>query len=76
MTRFEYVNNNLERIRVETKYGLVSSSILRHFEIYCRFDYYRKQGYTVRDAAIYAGEDMRVSDRWVLKIIKQQKESV
>ena len=76
MTRFEYVNNNLERIKVETKYGLVSLSILRHYEIYCRFDYYRKQGHPVRDAAIFTGEDMEVSEGWVFQIIKQQKESV
>jgi hypothetical protein len=70
MTRFTYINQHIETIKFEIKIGLISPTVLRHWEIYCRFDYYRKLGETVGMSVIYTGDDLKVDDRRIYKIKK------
>lgn len=73
MTRFSYINQNIDRIKNETRMGIISTSIIRHYGIYARYDVYRQQGYSARQSAFYAGEDFKVEDRTVFRIIKNME---
>ncbi len=68
MTVFNYINTNIERIKYDVSIGLIDKCIIRRFEIYCRYDQYRKQGYNVSDSALFAGDDFNISDSRVFAI--------
>jgi hypothetical protein len=70
MNRFQYINQNIARIKVDVRIGITSSYILRHFEVYSRYDYYRRLGHNVRSSAMYAGDDFRINETYVFKIKK------
>jgi len=75
MTVFNYINTNIERIKYDVSIGLIDKCIIRRFEIYCRYDQYRKQGYGIMDAALFAGDDFNISDKRVYAIrTKMEKE--
>jgi len=76
MTRYSYINKNIERIKYEIKIGLISPTILKHWEIYSRFDYYIKAGNTISNAALFAGDDNNVDSSWVFKIKNQMESEV
>lgn len=76
MTYFNYINSNLERIKYEVDIGLIPILVLRHWQIYSRYDYYRKLKYGVRTSVFYTGEDMKVSENWVYIIIKRMEKEV
>ncbi len=76
MTRFSYINQNLDRIKNEIKLGLISPCTLKHYGIYARYDYYRKINNSVTISAIFAAEDFKVNDRWVYKIIKNMETEI
>jgi hypothetical protein len=76
MILFKYVSDNIERIRKETRMGLMPSSILRHWQIYGRFDYYKKAGNNTINAVFYASEDMKVSESCVYKIMKTMETEI
>ena len=69
MTKFEYINTNLPHIRSEVRKGLIPVGTIKHYEVYSRYDHYLKQGYDKSKAINFAGEDLRVSDRQVYRII-------
>jgi hypothetical protein len=73
MTLFAFINQDLDRVKHYIRIGLMSPTILHHFEIYSRFDYYRRQGRNYRDSILCAGCDHRVSDRWVSKVVKKME---
>ncbi len=76
MTFYQYINANIDRIRVEIRMGLITTSILRHWEIYSRFDYYRRAGNNVRSAVLYTSADLRISNRGVFRIVKRMESNV
>lgn len=76
MTRFWYINANLEKIKEEVKLGIVSPCVLKHYEIYSRYDYYRKLGHNVRLSALFTGDDHKVEDRTVFRIIKNMEADI
>lgn len=76
MTVFIYIGQNLERIREEAALGLIKSSVMLHFEIYSRYDYYRKSDYGVSDSALYTADDYKISERWVYKVIKRMEREI
>jgi hypothetical protein len=73
MTLFTYINNNIVRIKYDIKIGLIPCSILHHWAIYSRYDYYKKLGNSICLAAFFTAEDLKVSEIWV-KIIKKRME--
>jgi len=76
MTRFEYVSGNIERIKKEIKLGLVSTSVLSHYAIYSRYEYYRRLGNNVSRAVLFTSDSMCVSERCVFNIIKSMEENI
>ena len=79
MTKFEYINTNIlnpKGIREQVKLGILPASIIRHFELYCRYDYYRKQGYKKYMAVGFISEDYRLHDVTILRIIKNMEREV
>ena len=76
MTLYTYINENIDRIRVEIKAGIIPCSLLRHWEIYSRYHAYLKTGANITTAAIWTGSDFRVSDRWVKYVIKNMEKAI
>ena len=76
MTRFQYINTNLERIKIDVRIGIVSTYTLSHFAAYSRFDYYRKQGFNICDSISCACQDMNVSERCMYVIKKKMEEEI
>jgi len=73
LTRYEYINENFERIKNDVGLCITPSCVIKHFAIYGRYIYYRKQGYEIMESAIYAGDDFKMTDRSVFTIIKQME---
>ena len=79
MNKFQFINNNLltpKGIKDQVKLGIIPSGIIRHFEIYSRFDYYKKQGYNVTTSAFYVSEDFRITEGCVYKIKKSMETEI
>jgi|GEM_PF-2053252 len=70
MTLYEYINENIDRIKVEIKMGLISTSIISGLEIYSRYKYYTIRDYKCSLSVLYTAQDFNISNRWVYKIIK------
>jgi hypothetical protein len=76
MNLYGYINDNIDRIRRETRLGLMPTSNLRHWEIYGRYDAHKKMGCGKCDAVLNTSGDMRVSERVIFKIIKKMEQQV
>jgi hypothetical protein len=76
MTVFAYISTNLDRMRREAALGLVPCSIFRHWEIYSRYDTYRKMQHSTVMAVLHTATDMHVSESSVFKIIKKMEREV
>ncbi|MCJ7447912.1 MAG: hypothetical protein MUO72_09475 [Bacteroidales bacterium] len=76
MTRFQYINTNIEQIKKEIKLGLISTTVLNHYAIYSRYDYYRRLGNYVGYAVLFTSESCKVSERFVYKIIKDMESEI
>jgi hypothetical protein len=74
MTTFTYINTNIDRIRKEIKAGIIPCTILLHWEIYSRYDIYRKMGHNTVMAVFFVAEQYKVSEILVYKI-KRKMES-
>lgn len=70
MTKFQYINENLETIKQETKMGFIPIDVLHHYAIYCRYDAYRKQNNNVSDSVFFTSEDFKIGERTIYRIIK------
>ena len=79
MNRFEFINKNLlspDGIIEQIRLGILPLSVRRHFEIYSKFDYYKKQGYNISKAVFYVSEDFRVTEDTVYKIKKSMETEI
>ncbi len=76
MTRFQYINKNIDKIKEEIKLGLISTTILNHFIIYSKYDYYRKLGNYVGFSVLFTSEDLKVDERTVFRVIKNMEEEI
>ena len=73
MTLFEYVNKNIPRIRKEVKAGIVPWSVIWHWEIYAKYDVYRKSGETSMISVIRVSDEFRIKNRMVFHIIRKME---
>jgi hypothetical protein len=73
MNRYQYINQNIERIKKDVRLGLIPVSVLRHYEIYSRYDYYRKTGEKICCSVLFTSEDMTVNESWINKIRKSME---
>ena len=76
MNLFTYIGENIDRIRMDVKVGITSYCDIKHWLIYSRYDYYRKTGLSVSKAVMFAGQDHKVSDKWVYDIIKKMEAGI
>jgi hypothetical protein len=76
MTRFEYINENIERIKFDVRIGLIPPSVLKHFAIYSRFDYYKRVGNKYSDAIICVQGDYAVSEQWLCMIVRNMEAQI
>ncbi len=76
MTKFQYVNTNIDRIKKEVRMGIISTSVLSHYVIYSRYDYYRKLGNYVGVSVLYTSDTCSISERCVFKIIKDMETEI
>lgn len=76
MTRFEYINDNFERVKNDVANRITPACVIKHFAIYGRYEYYVKQGYNKTTAALYAGDDYKLSDRTIFRIINQMEKEI
>jgi hypothetical protein len=74
MTKFAYINSNLERIKKEIRMGLISTTVLAHYVIYSRYDYYRKLGNYVGLSVLFASDCCNVCEKTVQRVIKEMEE--
>ena len=70
MNKFNYININIERIKKDIELKIIPAFVIKNYAIYSRYLYYRKQNYNKTTAALFAGDDFKVSDKWVFRIIK------
>jgi hypothetical protein len=68
MTIFSYLNENIGSIHNLVKIGLVNCSIINHYSLYSRYDYYRKAGNKCRESVLFTARDHKVSERTVFRI--------
>lgn len=76
MTLFFYISENIDRIKSEVKIGIVPCSIIKHFQIYSRVDYYMKLGNSKENSVIYVCNDFQVARSWVFLIIKKMESEI
>jgi len=79
MNRFEFINKNLltpDGIIKQIRLGILPLSVRRHFEIYSKFDYYKKQGHNVSKSVLYVSEDFRITEDAVYKIKKTMETEI
>jgi len=76
MTKFTYINTNIERIKKEIRMGLISTSTLNHYVIYSRYDYYRKLGNYVGISVLLASDSCHVSEQTVYTVIKEMEKNI
>lgn len=70
MTKFEYITKNIENIKQGIEIEIIPAFVIKNYAIYSRYLYYRKQNYNKTTSAIYAGDDFKISDKQVFRIIK------
>jgi len=76
MTLFSYINQNLDRINFDVRIGLISCTIIKHFQIYSRYEYYRRLGNSTTNAVIYCCEDFRTVQSCIYGIIKRMESEI
>jgi hypothetical protein len=76
MTLFSYINQNIDQVKTNTRAGLISCTTLNHFTIYSRFDYYKKLGHSIRDAASCTAIDFNICDNTVFNIKKKMEAEI
>jgi hypothetical protein len=76
MNYFQYINTNIDRIKFDIRIGLITCTILKHWQIYSRFDYYRKLGHPVGLSIMFTGDDYKVHDSWIYCIVKKMEKEI
>lgn len=76
MTLFQYINQNIDLTKRNIGMGLFPCSILRHYEIYSRFDYYKKTGCDYHKAFLFVLYDYNLNERTFYRIIKQMEQEL
>ncbi len=76
MTLFEYINGNIDRIRHDIKIGIITCTLLKHWQVYSRYEYYRRLGYTKTNCVFYVCNDFGLEQRWVYYIIKRMESKI
>jgi len=73
MNLFVYISHNIDRIKYDVRIGLIPCGILKHYQIYSRYDYYKKIGNQNYKSVLFTAEDMDVQENWVYCIIRKME---
>ena len=76
MTVFEYIGENIERLKKDIKIGITSYCIINHWYIYSRYHYYISVGNPVSNAVLYTSQDFKIGERTIYKIIKRMEATI
>ena len=76
MILFAYISHNIDRIKYDVRIGLIPCGILKHWQIYSRYDYYKKIGNENYKSVLFTAEDMGVQENWVYCIIRKMEAEV
>jgi len=73
MNLFVYISHNIDRIKYDVRIGLVPCATLKHWQIYSRYDYYKRLQNTTSYAVSYTCDDFHVAQSWLYCIIKKME---
>jgi hypothetical protein len=76
MTLFEYINDNIERIKFDVKIGIIPCTLIKHYQIYRMYSIYRCQNMSVNNAVFNVCEAFSVDKSWVFIIIKKMQTEI
>jgi hypothetical protein len=76
MTKFSYINNNIERIKKEVKMGLISTSTLSHYVIYSRYDYFRRLNNYNGISILLTADSCKICESLVYRVIKEMESEI
>ena len=76
MTLFNYISTNIDRVKAEVKAGIIPCSMLSHWEIYSRFDVYKKMGYNTVLSVFYVSEEKRITEDAMYKIKRKMETEI
>lgn len=76
MTLFAYIDKNIDRIKYDVRIGIVPCSLIKHYQIYSRYYYYRLSGKSVTLSVFYVSEDFETSERWVFELIRKMESEI
>jgi hypothetical protein len=76
MNKFEYINKNLEHIRICINFGISYTSVLSHFEAYKNYINFLNKGFKKAEATKLAAEELKVSMHFIQRIRKEMETEV
>ena len=76
MTKYEFINQNIVVIKEEIYRGMLPVCIVNHLIIYCRYDHYRKRGYSAGESTFFTAEDNNISEMSVYRIRKSMEAEI
>jgi len=68
MTKFDYIGNNIETIKAEIMFGIISTCILSHFRIYTQYLNYLALGLSIPQSIFILAENNKVSEQTIYRI--------
>ena len=76
MTLFTYISHNIDRIKFDMRIGIVSCALMKHWQIYSRYDYYKRLGNMTQNSVIGCMNDFQVDESTVYRIIKKMEAEI
>lgn len=77
MIVYNYISENIDNIKAEIRMGLIPASILRHWQMYSRYDYYRRLGNNTSISISLAANDCNISsESWAYQIKNKMENEV
>ena len=76
MTLFIYISQNIDRIKFDMRIGLISCTVMKHWQVYSRYDYYRRLNNSKPESVYYVSEDFKTTCKNVYEIIKKMEEEI
>jgi hypothetical protein len=76
MIVFEYIGENIERIKQDVKIGITSFCILNSWAVYSRYLHYRSREKQKTLCVLFTAQDFKLGERHVYKIIQKMEAEV
>jgi len=72
MNKFQYISKNLPLFKELEKIGFISTYLLSHYSLYCRYDFYRRNN-SKSESIFCAAEDFKISESTVRRVINEME---